>query len=135
MNSEQEKIYINIPYKIKDEGKKLGAFYDIDKKSWYILDKEKYDLFKFVEVNIPYNLRFVANENGCIWIKDKKAWVTCNFNLDNISKIMNDPKINELTNIKKDLLNKPNIKLLNDINKLESIDKNYNSNKMIFTRW
>ena len=33
----QKKIYINLPYAEKDEGKKLGTRWDPKKKKWYIL--------------------------------------------------------------------------------------------------
>jgi hypothetical protein len=34
---ENSKIYINVPYKLKLEAKKLGAKWDMQKNQWYVL--------------------------------------------------------------------------------------------------
>lgn len=39
----QEREYIAVPYKEKDEAKGLGARYDGDKKLWYVPDRLKYE--------------------------------------------------------------------------------------------
>jgi DNA topoisomerase III len=45
-SSTSGKIYLNIPFSEKDEGKKLGARWDPKKKKWFSDDKSKLALFK-----------------------------------------------------------------------------------------
>jgi hypothetical protein len=51
------KIYINLPFILKEKGKELGAKYDIVKKLWYIVKEEDKHLFELIEVDIPYELK------------------------------------------------------------------------------
>lgn len=122
-------MYINLPYSIKDEGKKLGARFDIIKKSWYVIDEDEFDLFELVKINVPYIIKDVVKQNGGIWDKNDKCWKTNNFNLDNINNIINDPKINKLIIKKNELMKNPQVKLMNDINSMNSIFDAYNENK------
>ena len=36
--TEPSKLYLNVPYKIKNEIKKLGSYWSSDLKQWYIYD-------------------------------------------------------------------------------------------------
>ena len=63
-----------------------------------------------------------------IWNTKKKIWMTCEFNVDNINKLMNNKNIDTLVHKKNELLKNPEIKLINEI-------KNMESNKMIFPKW
>ena len=40
----KKKIYLNIPYDEKDEGKKMGAKWDSKKKKWFMQDNNKYKI-------------------------------------------------------------------------------------------
>ena len=41
-NKTRKEIYLNVPYKEKDEAKQLGAKWDTSKKKWYITDNNKH---------------------------------------------------------------------------------------------
>jgi hypothetical protein len=81
-----EKIYIELPFNIKEEGKDNGAKYDVNKKSWYVCNKKQKDLFELVEVNVPFKYKDIAKANGCLWNVEKKGWFTCQFNVVNIEQ-------------------------------------------------
>ena len=38
---EINKIYLNVPFKEKDEAKNMGCKWDIEKRKWYILSNNK----------------------------------------------------------------------------------------------
>lgn len=43
-------LYINVPFKEKDEAKSLGAKWDSKQKSWYVRDERDYPKFqKWIE--------------------------------------------------------------------------------------
>lgn len=39
------RLYLDVPYKEKDEAKSLGARWDPEKKKWYTTYKKNYHLF------------------------------------------------------------------------------------------
>jgi adenine-specific DNA methylase len=60
-------IFIDIPFKLKDEGKKLGAKFDFTEKKWFIHNKNIRSMdFDIVELDVPYAKRQLARDNGCL---------------------------------------------------------------------
>ena len=82
---------------------------------------------------MKYELKDIAKENGAIWDKEKKCWMTCQFNVEFINHLMPNQNINTFVVKKKELMKNPEIKLLNEIDKIENNLRE--SNKMIFPRW
>ena len=80
----ETKYYVTIPYSLKDQAKSRNALYDIEKKSWYVINESAVDLFELRKIDVNYELKDLAKENGCIWDKEKKCWMTCRFNVDYI---------------------------------------------------
>jgi general stress protein 26 len=83
-----EKIFINVPYNIKDDAKALGALWDNDTKKWFVNDDTNLDLFTLIEIHIPYHNKDEAKKLGCIFNKDQKIWQTCKFNHNNIKHLL-----------------------------------------------
>jgi hypothetical protein len=79
-----EKIYIKIPYILKDTAKELGAKFDMDKRSWYITDETKINEFELIPISISYENRNIAKQKGCLWDPLIKKWLTPNFNNQNV---------------------------------------------------
>lgn len=121
-------IYIKVPFSLKDQAKSLNAKYNPENKSWYVTTEKERELFDLRKIDVKYELKDIAKQNGAIWDKKERIWATCNFNVDNINKLMNNKNINTLVNKKTELLKDPEIKLLNEIKEMES-------NKMIFPKW
>ena len=81
-----KKIYIEVPFKLKNEIKNLGGSWDKDKKSWFIYEdnenmKEiKKLIFDYnrkkekIYLNIPYDLKNEAKQDGCKWCKNMRKW-------------------------------------------------------------
>ena len=129
----ETKFYVQIPYWLKDQAKSLNAKYDTDKKSWYVIKESAKDLFELKIIDVKYEMKDIAKENGAIWDKEKKCWMTCQFNVEFIKHLMSNQNINTLVIKKKELMKNPEIKLLNEIDKIENNLRE--SNKMIFPRW
>ena len=129
----ETKYYVTIPYSLKDQAKSRNALYDIEKKSWYVIQESAVNLFELRKIDVNYELKDLAKENGCIWDKEKKCWMTCRFNVDYIKQIMASENINTLVIKKKELMKHPEIKLLHQIDKMENNLRE--SNKMTFPRW
>ncbi len=45
LSYKEKMLYINVPYSEKDEAKKLGAWWDSQKKSWYVKRRKDYPKF------------------------------------------------------------------------------------------
>jgi hypothetical protein len=84
----ENQIFINLPYNIRNEGKQLGAKYNSQKKSWYILNSDDIKKFEMVELSIPYEKKDIAKAYGGIFIKETKCWCTPQFNVDNINNMI-----------------------------------------------
>lgn len=94
-----KKIYINVPFKLKDDIKSMGAFWNGDRKKWYIYsDNEKErEIRKLINnynrknekifLNIPYNLKDEAKSDGCRFCKFEKKWYITEMN-DNYNYYM-----------------------------------------------
>jgi hypothetical protein len=67
----ENKFYINILFKFKDEAKKLGALYDAG-RSWYVKTKEVLETFEKVYLFILYKDKDKVKEMGCAWSKAEK---------------------------------------------------------------
>jgi len=62
-----DKVYLEIPFKRKDEAKKLGAMWDKEKKSWFV-SKDDHELFllkftKSTKLQREYNFVLNASKN------------------------------------------------------------------------
>jgi uncharacterized protein YbaR (Trm112 family) len=79
-NEIEEKIYISIPYILKDEAKSLGALYNYDKKKWYIIDHSILKNFNRVFLDVPFDKKDEVKELGGLWCPDRKKWFTPKFN-------------------------------------------------------
>ena len=126
-------FFVKIPYALKNQAKSLNAKYDPDNKSWYVNTESEKKIFELKPVDVTFELKDIAKENGAIWDREKKCWMTCKFNVDFIKELMSNQNINTLVNKKKELIKNPEIKLLNEIGKIENNLRE--SNKMIFPRW
>ena len=42
----QDKVYIDVPFKEKDKAKELGAWWDPDRKSWFVPKGKEVEPFK-----------------------------------------------------------------------------------------
>jgi hypothetical protein len=76
----ENKFYIDIPFKLKDQAKSLGALYDAGSRSWYVKTQEAMESFDKVYLFILYKDKDVVKEMGCAWSKDSKKWWTRAFN-------------------------------------------------------
>ena len=47
------RIYLNVPFDEKDDAKRLGARWDAQRKSWYVLENHDHDLSQFVRWGSP----------------------------------------------------------------------------------
>jgi len=104
-----EKTFITISYNNKDEAKKLGAKWDLNKKSWYYDDKiseENKERIILLEknkvnesvidikknyINIPFSKKNLAKTYGARWDLNKKSWY-----YDDNTSIENKNKLNLL---------------------------------------
>ena len=79
MNS--DKVYVDIPYSNKEDGKSLGAMWDPSKKSWYIPssasngDRQKI-LHRWgrTYIVIPFDEKDAAKEMGAKWDRSQRQW-------------------------------------------------------------
>lgn len=81
-----KKIYIELPFSLKDTIKEKGAFWNKDKKKWFIYEDNENikDIKKIileynrkkekVYLDIPYNLKDEAKNDGCKWCKSERKW-------------------------------------------------------------
>ena len=77
-----DKKYLEIPFKNKDEAKKLGAKWDNDKKNWYYfednINKEKLknleEIIEKVYLNVQYRDKDLVKKLGAKWDKNEKLW-------------------------------------------------------------
>jgi hypothetical protein len=75
-----DKIYVDLPYNLKDEGKKIGARFDLDVKKWYIDDEDLLPQFEKVFIRVPFAYKEEVKESGGCWDVEKKGWWTPAFN-------------------------------------------------------
>jgi len=77
------KIYLYVPYEMKEQAKVLGAYYDIEKKSWWCYEERKNCVELFGRRNIQntsYDKRHEYKRDGCMWDMEKRLWFTYNSN-------------------------------------------------------
>ena len=77
--SDDNKIYIKIPYCIRLEAKEAGAIYDLEQKSFYINDRNNQE-FEKVFLKIEYEQKEKAKQLGAQWCSYEKKWWTYQFN-------------------------------------------------------
>lgn len=78
-----EKIYIDVPYSLKNEAKTKGAKFDPENKKFYIDDEQFLKLYSRTYLKIPYEDRKIAKDNGCLFDGQLKLWYTIDLNADN----------------------------------------------------
>ena len=77
----EDKIYVKIPYSLKDEIKKIeGTSYDKEQKSWYITDSSLLPEFEKVYLKVSYEEKQRVKEMGGMWCTYEKRWYTLQFN-------------------------------------------------------
>jgi len=103
-NSQEEqkkikKIYLRVPYKLKDEIKLLNSYWDKEKKKWFVYEDNKNIkeikklIFDYerktqkVYLNIPYDIKDEAKENGCLFCRNERKWYITEEN-DNFNYFM-----------------------------------------------
>jgi lipopolysaccharide export LptBFGC system permease protein LptF len=81
-----KKIYIEVPYKLKDIIKSKNALWDKNKKKWFIYEdnENKKEIKKLifdyniktqkVYLDIPYELKDEAKNDGCRFCKNEIKW-------------------------------------------------------------
>ena len=74
-----EKLYIKIPYILRNEAKEAGAIYDIEQKSFYISDRNIPE-FEKVFLKIEYDQKEKAKQLGAQWCVVERKWWTYQFN-------------------------------------------------------
>jgi hypothetical protein len=115
-----EKIFIDLPYSIRTDGKSFGAEYDKETKQWYILNSDLLTLFELVDVNVPFEKAEFVKLHGGIFKKDIKQWKTCRFNKDKLESLLNDAVITSLIKKTNELKKDPINILLDNIKQLEN---------------
>ena len=98
---EKVKEYLDIPFKLKDTIKSKGAFWDKDKKQWFIYEnnENKEEIYTMIEeqtkvkkiyIEVPYELKDTIKLKGGFWNKDKKRWFVYedNENIREIKKLI-----------------------------------------------
>ena len=76
------KVFLYVPYDLKEDAKECKCFYDIDIKKWYCYDnnEEAIDRFSIKYIDIKYDDRERAKSNECKWDPLSKKWYTYNSN-------------------------------------------------------
>ncbi len=80
-----EKIYINVPFSEKEEAKAIGAKWDNEKKSWYVLADVSEEAFSKwladLEKIVPIETEYQCEECGSILLqrptKNGSVWFSC----------------------------------------------------------
>ena len=70
-------IYLDVPFSLKNEVKLAGGKWDMEKKQWYISEKEMIsalNVFKIVYLDIPFKEKERAKQAGAKWDMEKKQW-------------------------------------------------------------
>jgi hypothetical protein len=111
--------YIDLPYNIRKQGKLLGAIFDSNIKSWYVLSEDDLPHFEMVSIDVPYEKYLLAKEHGAVFLKKTKCWSTCKFNQENLNNILSNKKLEKLNLKRNELLNNPINKLIKTIEKMD----------------
>ncbi|MCB0321651.1 MAG: hypothetical protein KDD60_12055, partial [Bdellovibrionales bacterium] len=88
---DRDREYLEVPYREKEEAKKLGAKWAKEKKKWYRKKdgrgggslKRELDKYKIVYLDIPFSEKERAKELGARWCPNKKSWYTFTENMTN----------------------------------------------------
>ena len=96
--------YLDVPWDDKDEVKKLGAWFDMQKKAWYVpknADISKFEKWlpggkvtktvksaKKIYLDVPFDDKETAKGLGARWDNDKKKWyaLSNNPNIETLKK-------------------------------------------------
>ena len=65
------KIFVNVPFTIKDKAKLKNAKFDPEKKGCYVNSEADKKLFELEKVDVKYELKDIAKQNGAIWNQKK----------------------------------------------------------------
>jgi hypothetical protein len=83
---EIKKIYLEVPFQIKDIIKNLGCYWEQNNKKWFyyetnenidsinILITEYNNKNKNIYLKIPYKMKNEAKNDGCRWNTNDKLW-------------------------------------------------------------
>ena len=96
--AKSDRVYLNIPFKNKEDAKKRGAKWDADKKSWYVSRNAKKEFPEYqqkqvqqktkqekiaqtqkkypsrVYINVPITKKQEAKKDGAKWDPSIKSW-------------------------------------------------------------
>jgi len=74
----QEKHFLDVPFKERDEAHKLGAHWDKEAKSWFIpegVDRAPFSRWDpRVYLDVPFKEKDEARQLGAHWDKEAKSW-------------------------------------------------------------
>lgn len=78
----ESRVYLDIPYSLKDDAKKYKIKWDADVKQWYSTKTNK-DLNKLrrVYIIVPFKEKDFVKTNGGCWDVKEKCWYTLAFNI------------------------------------------------------
>ncbi len=83
--TQNERIYLNVPFSEKEEAKAIGAKWDNEKKSWYVLADVSEEAFvkwiEELEKVVPEETEFQCEECGSMLLKrptkNGTSWFSC----------------------------------------------------------
>lgn len=79
---DSNRVFLDIPYSLKDDAKKYKIKWDADNKTWYSLkDNRNLPKLKKVYLIVPFNEKDFVKQNGGCWDVKKKCWYTLAFNI------------------------------------------------------
>jgi hypothetical protein len=78
---DSKRIYVDIPYSLKEKAKDYKIKWDADKKKWFSLASNTHiDKLEKVYLKVPYKDKDYVKKNGGGWDADVKCWYTLVFN-------------------------------------------------------
>ena len=72
------KVFLVVPYEMKEEAKSLKCFYDMTSKQWYCKPDNTLALSKFSKryLEVPFDKKDEVKANGAKWCPLMKKWYT-----------------------------------------------------------
>jgi len=71
------KVYLDVPFEMKDEVKQKGAMWDPDAKRWYAteyMNLEQFEPWRIRHLNVPYEEKNEAKAAGARWDPRASKW-------------------------------------------------------------
>jgi hypothetical protein len=124
-----EKHFVDLPYKLKTDGKLIGAKYDDQLKRWYITDKSLLPDFELVDIDVPFGFSDIAKDAGAQFNKETKRWNTCRFNLSRLEDVLTNDDNIKLKQKELELKNNTQYKIISNIEKINLLYEKYGIKK------